>query len=73
MKYIRLFALLCATLLFSSYDCGCSVDDGNGGNWTLWYNCDGSGNAIAEHFEDSYDQYASQTHIISNSDAAANC
>lgn len=73
MKYLKVMAIIACAMVFSSYDCGCSVDDGNGGNWTFWFNCDGSGDGLAEHFENSYNQYPDETHIVPASQIMHNC
>ncbi|MGA0258308.1 MAG: hypothetical protein ACO3MG_10755 [Saprospiraceae bacterium] len=73
MKYLKILGLFAVAAIMSSYDCGCSIDDGNGGNYTFYYNCNGMGDAVVEHYEDSYAPYPSSTHITTSQDAMQYC
>ena len=82
MKKLKILFVLFSFILFIpltgntqdlEWDCGCSYDDGDGGHWTVWFNCDGSGDGLVQHFEESYDEYPSEFHIVPGDTLTDNC
>jgi hypothetical protein len=72
MKHLKLFFFLVAafivTPLIAGGDyCECSYSDGDGGHITIGYNCDGSGDAVLQHWEwDNDSEFANSTKVVRN-------
>lgn len=71
MKHLKLFALFGAiflfTPLFAGFDCECSFSDGDGGHYTIGYDCGGDGEAVLQHWTwDNDGEYANNTQIVAN-------
>gem|GEM_PF-3189297 len=55
------------TPLFAGFDCECSFSDGEGGHYTIGYDCGGGGEDVLQHWEwDNFSGYADTTSIIQN-------
>ena len=62
------------TRLFEGFDCECSFSDGDGGHYSIAYDCGGGGQAVLQHFAWNADpNFATTTHIVANPGSNGPC